>query len=304
MRLAAALACWLSIMLSSSIGFADSTQVFPLAGGLEFTYRYVAWRSVSPSGSYSLGYRDSGWVRATIRDSSLLNDSTMVWSFLQTVDVVRHAWNQTLDSTFRISDTVSARLIESLRGYHELACSSLIWRFPSPYWWYPNAPRVFRYADSAQVFAAISLPSPGCVGNWDSVWLSSDSGQFRREYNYCWFDETGIGEEEGLATRLISLAAAGIDHGTSLPTSTRLLQNFPNPFNPSTTIAYELSGRSQVSLGVFDLLGRQVAILVDGIQHAGPHLHAFHASHLPSGVYFYRLHTAHKTEARKMLLLR
>jgi hypothetical protein len=85
---------------------------------------------------------------------------------------------------------------------------------------------------------------------------------------------------------------------------TALSQNYPNPFNPSTTIHYELRHRSAVHLTVFDPLGQQVALLVEGDQEAGYHDVRFNAAQLSSGVYFYRIQTPDFVETRKLLLLR
>jgi hypothetical protein len=75
----------------------------------------------------------------------------------------------------------------------------------------------------------------------------------------------------------------------SVPAGFALYQNYPNPFNPSTAISYELSAKSQVSLKVYDVLGREVATLVDGEQNAGVYKVNFNAAGFASGVYFYRL---------------
>ncbi len=73
------------------------------------------------------------------------------------------------------------------------------------------------------------------------------------------------------------------------PAQTQLLQNYPNPFNPSTTIKFELQKSSEVRLTVFDVLGREVSVLVNERRDAGVHDVKFDASGLSSGVYFYRL---------------
>jgi hypothetical protein len=91
---------------------------------------------------------------------------------------------------------------------------------------------------------------------------------------------------------------------TSTPYRFSLEQNFPNPFNPSTTIRYGLPSRSHVTLTVFNTLGQQVAKVVQGEQEAGFHEVQFDASGLASGVYLYRLTAGSYVETRKLLLVR
>jgi type IX secretion system substrate protein len=78
--------------------------------------------------------------------------------------------------------------------------------------------------------------------------------------------------------------------------------NYPNPFNPSTIISYVLPEQGNAKLSVYDILGREIATLVDGVQNAGEHRVSFHADGLPSGVYYYRLEAGDKVQAGKMLL--
>ena len=89
-----------------------------------------------------------------------------------------------------------------------------------------------------------------------------------------------------------------------IPEKVRLSQNYPNPFNPATTIRYQLPTETEVNLTVYDVLGREVAELVDRRQVAGEHTIRFEADGLSSGVYFYRLETDNVTRVRKMLLMR
>lgn len=84
----------------------------------------------------------------------------------------------------------------------------------------------------------------------------------------------------------------------------RLNQNYPNPFNPSTTIIYEVPEQSRVTLTILDLLGREVAEVVNQLQPAGRYTSVFDASMLTSGVYFYRLTAGSYARTNKMILLR
>jgi photosystem II stability/assembly factor-like uncharacterized protein len=89
-----------------------------------------------------------------------------------------------------------------------------------------------------------------------------------------------------------------------IPTSFSLEQNYPNPFNPTTSIGFHVSSFGFVSLKVFDVLGREVATLVDEYKTPGQYQVEFDGGHLSSGVYFYRLHAGHLSETKRMILLR
>jgi hypothetical protein len=89
-----------------------------------------------------------------------------------------------------------------------------------------------------------------------------------------------------------------------LPLSHRLLQNFPNPFNPSTTISYQLEASDHVTLEVFDLVGQRVATLVDEVQTAGDHSVNWHATENASGIYLCRLSAGKFVATKKLVFLR
>ena len=78
----------------------------------------------------------------------------------------------------------------------------------------------------------------------------------------------------------------------------------PNPFNPSTTIRFDLPAAGQVSLAVYDVSGRLVATLADGLRQAGAHEVTFDGSGLASGVYLYRISAGQRTATGKMVLLK
>ncbi len=100
----------------------------------------------------------------------------------------------------------------------------------------------------------------------------------------------------------IQLGVKNAGHG--IPASFALNQNYPNPFNPTTMINYQLSANSHVTLKVYDVLGREMATLVNQRQNAGYYSVAFDAARFASGTYFYILKAAGNVNVRKMLLLK
>ncbi len=95
-----------------------------------------------------------------------------------------------------------------------------------------------------------------------------------------------------------------VNNRDNIAYSFNLKQNYPNPFNPQTTITYGLGTSSHVKLSVYDVMGRQVAILVNEKNQAGQHSVLFNASYLASGVYFYRIETKDFSSILKMLYLK
>lgn len=104
--------------------------------------------------------------------------------------------------------------------------------------------------------------------------------------------------------RPLSEMMTSVEKEEILPSEFSLCQNYPNPFNPSTTISYNLASGSNVILKVYDILGREVAMLVNEYKQAGKYEVEFNASSLASGVYFYQIKTGDKTDIKKMVLLR
>ena len=173
----------------------------------------------------------------------------------------------------------------------------------------------YRYRESDQVFG-FDVPA-----TWDDI----PGGASARNYTVTGLangleyifevraeNASGGGTSARTAVRLpLSGSQSSVENFTSvnteseeLPAEVALLNNYPNPFNPETTIDYELPQTSEVSLTVYDLLGHETAVLVDGLQSAGRHTVRFNASNLPSGSYVYRLQTGDKIVARTMILVK
>ncbi len=89
-----------------------------------------------------------------------------------------------------------------------------------------------------------------------------------------------------------------------LPASFRLEQNYPNPFNPTTTIHFALPKRAQITIKLFDLLGREIATLVEDKLNGGVHQINFEAAGLPSGLYFYTMKTSGFSASKKLTILK
>jgi hypothetical protein len=117
------------------------------------------------------------------------------------------------------------------------------------------------------------------------------------------FDEIRLGTSwTDVSTQIVFTGVS--QERYELPFQFALSQNYPNPFNPATIISYTLLKSGRVRLAVYDLLGREVAVLVDGDESAGSHQLTFSRPGLSSGIYFYRLETSRQAITKKMLLLK
>lgn len=116
--------------------------------------------------------------------------------------------------------------------------------------------------------------------------------------------ESLVANQFFIATEGENLAVFNVanEDETELPDQMVLDQNYPNPFNPSTTIRYHVAQPGEVTLTVFDLLGREVATLAQGFKRTGSYEVTFSGTDLPSGLYVYQLRTEHTTWSRTMVL--
>ncbi|HEX7356731.1 MAG TPA: T9SS type A sorting domain-containing protein, partial [Ignavibacteriaceae bacterium] len=123
--------------------------------------------------------------------------------------------------------------------------------------------------------------------------------------------------EEGNTTPIINQSGRSVVYVATVPTrvvtgvedgtvvnSFNLEQNYPNPFNPSTSIKYSVAERSNVSIKVYDMLGKEVANLVNTVKEAGSHEVTFNASNLASGMYVYTITAGNFTSSKKMMLMK
>ena len=110
--------------------------------------------------------------------------------------------------------------------------------------------------------------------------------------------------ESTAAVTIVMSRIVSVDEGLTAPGGYALLPNHPNPFNPGTTFMFTIPRRSFVTLEVYDIHGREVATVVEGVREPGSHEVQWDASGVASGVYFYRLIAGDFMQTRKMLLMR
>jgi hypothetical protein len=156
--------------------------------------------------------------------------------------------------------------------------------------------RLHMHADSIRVEPLDVLGAPRSSGR---VILPSDANMFTVALDQStdltpWYGISAMGGG----------TPASVSEQENLPVKTALEQNYPNPFNSTTVVSYQLSAASNVRLTVNDLLGREVAVLVEGWMPAGPHKVEWDASGFAAGVYIYRLIRGGYAESRKMILVK
>ena len=156
------------------------------------------------------------------------------------------------------------------------------------------------------------------VGEWCNIYQTKDKGSTWERVEHsattaAMKSVTFINEKSGWATgragTIIKIdnsnpAEIKVASVKNAPQSYELYQNHPNPFNPSTTIKYYIPETMSVKLSVYDLLGREIEVLVNEIKTAGTQQVKFNATQLGSGLYIYRLQTGNYSAVKKMMFLK
>ncbi len=137
----------------------------------------------------------------------------------------------------------------------------------------------------------VDTTGPVFINMFEQDTLALATPQDRNIFNV-WIYKTGV-----------HFIETGVEDGI-LPTTFSLSQNYPNPFNPETEIQYSVDSRQYVSIKIYDMLGREMATLVDEEKPTGEYSVRWDAVGVPSGVYFYKLQTNTFVDVKKMVLVR
>jgi hypothetical protein len=303
------------ILPAPGLAQADSLfDCFPMTVGNRWTYRY-AYSNWSHDNADWLTRDDSGTVNQVILGKIDYPDSVL-WTFRQSRTYhVHQGSNATYYTDTTMSDSATYVLVEAKSGRHELY-QQVTWddyaqmghgeytvTFVLPFWRdEPDSARVYRFCqvDSASV-ATFRFWWYDARPNARIISLKKGVGLVSLETH-----GTATLDNQTSTFQLLSSVVADVSRNwdADVPASYSLFQNYPNPFNPSTTIRYALPHRSFATLSVYNTLGQQVAILVNGEMEAGYREVTFNANGLASGVYFYRLTAGGFAQARKLVLVR
>ena len=151
-----------------------------------------------------------------------------------------------------------------------------------------------------QTVSSCSTPYVPAAGDWGRRGFAVPAGTNRLKFH----SYSGFGDVAYLDSICIVHPVGIIRNGNELPKIYSLAQNYPNPFNPSTLINYSLPKAGNVELKVYDVLGREVAVLVNEFKQVGNYSVQFNANNFASGVYFYKLKAGDFVSTKKMLLVK
>lgn len=165
-----------------------------------------------------------------------------------------------------------------------------------------NVPPFALFGDISGDFLPGSLPSGNNVLTVTTFLEQFGSGQEGDPLQIRFTVQGSASKSNTLAGGYYVEPAEGLQD--EAPVAFGLSENYPNPFNPETVIGFRLPESAHVQLDVYDMLGRKVVTLVDGVRSAGHHEVVFRAGDLPSGTYLYSLQTPERTFMNKMLLLK
>lgn len=157
-----------------------------------------------------------------------------------------------------------------------------------------------REGDTARVYIGSSTTNSSGIASFSSIWDDTDivhSISVTFEFDNDYDSQTGRG--------IFTYTSTVVENNhVDIPTKFDLLQNYPNPFNPTSTIRYDIPKTGFVNISVYDILGREVKVLVNEEKNAGHFEIIFDAKNLASGIYFYAIRAAGFTQSKKMILMK
>lgn len=290
------LACWETTVPNYFRTFGLGYYKFTgRVNGIDKDYFYIDYRTQDLPENFNSG--GSGDINITFNISdgkfyfygtqNLFPAATSIWDQKTWVDIITTELEPLPPTNLTQTATWGA-------PYLEWAHAAI-----TPNW--RTAYKIYRSIDSPNNFSPIGTVSAGVNNFIDNELILNGGGT-------AYYKLTAInGSRESVFSNTIEVSIVEIGKTNQYQEITtaanlRLEQNYPNPFNPKTTIALSLSENFFVTLKVFDMLGREVAVLVNELLNAGNHQVQFDASGLESGVYFYEIRAGNFRDVKKLIL--
>ncbi len=244
----------------------------------------------------------SGFVKndSTVTDTSvsvsgLVNNTRYYWRVSAKNIGGQSAWSSVYSFTTVVSLPATANLVSPAAGATINADSVL-------FVWNQAQPAVSQYELTFGSDSLVTSASLDTVVTDTSLLVHHVAGS--QPYWWKVRAQNAAGWGPFSASRKFVHMVTGVVDGSGIPREFKLSQNYPNPFNPSTVIKYDLPASTRVRLVVYNVLGQEVQVLVDGLIEAGYHHAILNASNLSSGMYFYRIETEKFVDVKKMILLK
>ncbi|MCU7500093.1 MAG: T9SS type A sorting domain-containing protein [Ignavibacteria bacterium] len=296
------------LFAQSKVFLQNKNDFFPLSAGSYYLYKYNCDFSASDIEFMDFEeVKDTGWVSYYI-EGCIKQDTMIIWKIKERDSVYTHHYRKAnipgvnIDTCFWTVGENFFELKESLSGDHKLTCISSygIWDSPINIPW-PFRPQLSRYkADSTPLKVDFDI-----LTDRTTVILEQNTGLTSYHYYSSFGSNSRTSRDEKavlIEQRLNSLNS--VNEGNNFKHEYYISQNYPNPFNPTTTIRYAIASPSHVTLKIFDMLGREVAVLVNEEKPEGLYNAVWKADNVSSGVYFYELRAGSFVEKKKMMLVR
>ena len=256
------------------------------------SYQYIFTYDVNGNETSSL-YQTWNW---TWSGSEWENGQEYIFTYNASGNLTSYVDQYVLDTTWVISFQVSLTY-----GENGHIASALI-QTPYGNGWVNANQYSYSYDANGNLTSDLyqTWNGSGWVNNSQDSCTYDANGNLTRYLDQIWLSEWTNNYQDIYAYQSVT----GVKETPKLPNQFALSQNYPNPFNPSTQISYTLAKPSIVTLNIYNLLGQQIATLVNDKNEPGEHSISWNALNIPSGVYFYRIVAGDFVQTKKMVLIK
>lgn len=276
------------IFLFLASSFSNAQEYFPMKIGNVWEYNFETYFGEYPASSKT--------IRMEIVDTVTLSNGMQYYKFSPGFLFIDHRHLSKPDPADK--DTVTTRFLRIACGnvyYYSLKDSADVLLFDTNKKYLLDTTEVLNTRTAVQeIFMPHGISKAASLFGVISYWSNDVTYPVSFSCKLTGFQTDGM--QYGKVT--------GVKDRIKVIKDFALLQNYPNPFNPSTQISFQVPEASRVTLKVFDMLGKEVATLVDGNKSAGSHTVQFNASDLPSGMYIYSLQAGEFRDSKKLLLVK